>query len=226
MKNKEVAEIFRGIAEILEIQDENPFRIRAYLKAAQNIESLNRDIARVAEKDELEDIPGIGEDLAEKIKEIIKSGKLKFYERLKKKVPHGITVLMSVPGLGPKTARVLYEKLKIRSIRDLEKAALAHKISKLPGIKQKTEENILRGIALKRKARERMLLSQAMSTAEEFVRALEKLKEVKQIEPAGSLRRKKETVRDIDILVTSSKPEKIMDVFRRGPVIFYRFKTA
>jgi len=213
MKNKEVAEIFRAIAEILEIQDENPFRIRAYLKAAQNIESLNRDIAVIAEKDELEDIPGIGEDLAEKIKEIIKSGKLKFYERLKKKVPHGITVLMSVPGLGPKTSRVLYEKLKIRSIRDLEKAALSHKISKLPGIKQKTEENILRGIALRRKAGERMLLSHAISTAEEFVQVLKRIKEVKQIEPAGSLRRKKETVRDIDILVTSAKPEKIMDVF-------------
>ena len=101
MKNKEVAEIFREIAEILEIQEENPFRIRAYFKAAQNVESLGRDIAEVTEKDELEKIPGIGKDLSEKIKEIVKTGKLKFYEKLKDKIPEGLTILMSVPGLGP-----------------------------------------------------------------------------------------------------------------------------
>ncbi|MBU4140305.1 MAG: DNA polymerase/3'-5' exonuclease PolX [Candidatus Omnitrophica bacterium] len=213
MKNKEVAEIFRQIAEILEIQEENPFRIRAYLKAAQNVESLSRDVAEVAEKDELEKIPGVGKDLAEKIKEIVKTGKLKFYEQLKDNIPEGLTILMSVPGLGPKTAKLLFDELKIKNIEGLEKAARAHKISALPGIKEKTEENILRGIALIRKAKERMSLAQAMATAAEFVQALRKLKEVKQIEPAGSLRRRKETVRDIDILVTSSQPEKIMDVF-------------
>ena len=213
MRNKEVAQIFRQIAEILEIQDESPFRIRAYLKAAQNVESLSRDIAEIAKKDELEKIPGIGKDLAEKIKEIVKTGKLKFYEQLKDEIPEGLTVLMSVPGLGPKTAKLLYDKLKIKNIKDLEKAAQAHKISTLPGIREKTEENILRGIVLIKQAKERMSLAQALSIAEEFIRALKKLKEVKQIEPAGSLRRRKETVRDIDILVTSSKAKKIMDVF-------------
>ena len=110
MRNKEIAEVFRQIVEILEIQGENPFRIRAYLKTAQNIEFLSRDIADIAAKDELEEIPGVGKDLAGKIKELLKSGKLKFYEQLKKKIPKGLTVLMSVPGLGPKTAKLLYEE--------------------------------------------------------------------------------------------------------------------
>lgn len=219
MKNKEVAEIFRQIAEILEIQDENPFRIRAYLKAAQNIESLGRDIAEIARKDELEKIPGIGRDLAEKIKEIVKTGKLKFYEQLKDDIPEGLTVLMSIPGIGPKTAKLLYDKLKIKNIKDLEKAATKHKISALPGIKEKTEENILRGIALKKKAKERIPLAQALSIYGELEEPLKKLKEVKEIAPAGSLRRRKETVRDIDILVTSSHPEKIMDVFTKLPQV-------
>ncbi len=219
MKNKEVAEIFRQIAEILEIQDENPFRIRAYLKAAQNIESLGRDVADLSEQDELEKIPGIGKDLAQKIKEIVKTGRLKFYERLEDNIPEGLTVLMSVPGLGPKTAKLLYDKLKIKNLKDLEKAASTHKIRRLTGVKEKTEENILRGIALTKKTKERMLLSQAMSTATEFVQTLKKLKEVRQIESAGSLRRRKETVRDIDILVTSSKPTRIMDVFTKLPQV-------
>ena len=219
MRNKEVAEVFRQIAEILEIQGENPFRIRAYLKAAQNIESLSRDIADLAEKDELEEIPGVGEDLAGKIKELLKSGKLKFYEQLKKRIPKGLTVLMSVPGLGPKTAKLLYDELKIKSIKGLEQAVRRHKISTLPGIKQKTEENILRGIALIKKSKQRMPLALAISAADEFVQPLKKLKEAKEVQPAGSLRRKKETVRDIDILVTSSKPQKIMDVFTALPQV-------
>lgn len=219
MKNREVAEIFRQIAEILEIQDEDPFRIRAYYKAAQNIESLGRDIAEIVEKEELEKIPGVGKDLAEKIKEIVRTGRLGFYEKLKDEIPEGLTLLMSVPGLGPKTSKLLYDKLKIRNIKGLEKAARTHKISGLPGIKEKTEENILRGIALIKKAKERMLLAQALSVSEEFIQALKKIKEVKQIEPAGSLRRRKETVRDVDILVTSSKAQKVMEVFTKLPQI-------
>lgn len=219
MKNKEVAEVFRQIAEILEIQDENSFRIRAYFKAAQNIESLGRDIAEVAKGGELEKIPGIGKDLAQKVEEIVKMGKLKFYEQLRDRIPEGLTLLMSVPGLGPKTAKLLYDQLKIKNIQDLEKAARAHKISGLAGIKEKTEENILRGIGLIKKSKERMSLAQALSCAEEFVTSLRKLKEVKQIEPAGSLRRRKETVRDIDILVTSAKPAKIMELFTKLPQV-------
>ncbi|MBN2097020.1 MAG: DNA polymerase/3'-5' exonuclease PolX [Candidatus Omnitrophica bacterium] len=215
MKNKAVAEIFRQIGEILEIQGENPFRIRAYLRAAQSIESLNRDIAKLAAEEKLKEIPGIGKDLAEKIKEIVNTGKLKFYEQLRDSVPEGLTLLMSVPGIGPKSAKLLYEHLKIRNINDLEQQALAHQIRILPGFKEKTEENILRGIALIKKAKERMPLAVALATAEEFTDSLKKIKQVEQIEPAGSLRRRKETVRDIDILVSSRQPKKIMDTFTK-----------
>jgi len=213
MRNKEIAKLFRQIAQDLEVLEENPFRIRAYLKAAQSIESLSEDIAEVARKDHLEQIPGIGKDLAAKIKEILKTGRLKFLDQLKKRVPEGLTLLLSIPGLGPKTAKLLYDELKIKNIQQLEKAVRTHKISSLAGMKEKTEENISRGIALIKKAKERMLLAEATSLANEFIQKLKKLKEIKQIQPAGSLRRNKETVRDIDILVTSSKPDKVMNVF-------------
>ncbi|MFC1698451.1 DNA polymerase/3'-5' exonuclease PolX [Candidatus Omnitrophota bacterium] len=219
MKNKEVAQIFRQIAEILEIQDQNPFRIRAYLKAAQNIESLPQAVEDLAAKEALEQIPGIGQDLAEKIKEIVNTGKLKFYQELCDNIPEGLTILMSVPGVGPKTAKTLYDKLNVRSLKHLEQAVSKHQIRDLPGFKEKTEENIRRGIALVKKAKERMPLAQAKAIADEFTGALAKLKEIKQIEPAGSLRRKKETVRDIDILITSVRPKKVMDVFTQLPQV-------
>lgn len=213
VKNKAVAQIFRQIAELLEILGENSFRIRAYYKAAQNIESFTRDIERAAEKGELEQIPGIGKDLADKIEEIVKTGKLKFFEKLKKKIPQGLTLITSIPGLGPKTAKLLYEKLQIKNIGQLEKAARTHKVSQLSGIKEKTEENILRGITLIKTVQSRMLLSEGLFFANEFIQKLKKLRQVQQIQLAGSLRRGKETVKDIDILVASSRPESIMNVF-------------
>ncbi|NQS99746.1 MAG: DNA polymerase III, partial [Candidatus Omnitrophica bacterium] len=219
MKNRQVAKIFRQVAEILEIQSENPFRIRAYLKAAQNIESLSQDLADLTANNELEKIPGVGKDLAEKIKEIVSTGRLKLYEQLEDNIPEGLTILMSVPGLGPKTARRLYEELNIKDIKDLERAVKGKRLSGLPGIKNKTEENILRGIALIKKAKARMPLLQALSIAGEFVRELNKIKGVRQIEPAGSLRRRKETVRDIDLLITSAQGEKVNKAFIKLPQI-------
>lgn len=213
MRNKEVAGIFRDTGEILKIRGENPFRIRAYFKAARNIESLGQDVSEIAAQDKLAEIPGVGRDLAEKIKEILTTGKLGLLEGLQQDVPPGMTLLMTIPGIGPKTAALLYEKLKIKDIGELEQAALNHQISGLPGIKERTEENILRGIALRKKADERMLLSIAGAAADELVRALKQLKEVEQIEAAGSLRRGKETVRDIDILIASGHSAEIMRYF-------------
>lgn len=237
MRNLEVAEIFKKIAEILEIKQDNPFRIRAYQRAAQNLEGLTEDIEKLAQEDKLESIPGIGKDLAEKIKQILKTGSFKQYEALKKEVPKGLVELLSVPSIGPKTAKLLYEELKIKNIQDLERQAKAGKLRTLPGLREKTEENILRGIELIKKGRERMLLAQALSVADEFISALKRLPEVKKISPAGSLRRMKETVRDIDILVTSpcpvrntkysqrnkisngTRPQKVMDVFTGLPQV-------
>jgi len=217
VKNKLVAKIFRDIAEILEIKGENYFRIRAYEKASQNIESLPDDIEAFVKEDKLKDIPGIGKDLEEKIKEIVSTEKLDYLEKLKKDIPEGLIEILNVPGIGPKTAKLLYEKLDIQDVVMLERMAHAGKIRDLEGMGEKTEENILAGIELLKKTRERLDLKVAMDVAEGFVTQLEKLKDVKKINPAGSLRRMKDTVRDIDVLISSSNPQKIMDVFTTLP---------
>ena len=217
MKNQEIANIFRQIAQILEIKGDNPFRIRAYERAAQNVESIPEDIETFVREDRLTTIPGIGKDLEEKIKEIVSTGKLKFLEGLKKDIPDGLIDILSVPGLGPKTAKVLHEKLGIEDLVMLERMAHAGKIRKLPGMKEKTEENILRGIEIIKRGRSRMDLKTAADVSEAFISRLKKLKGVEKIDAAGSLRRMKETIRDIDILVSSKDPEKVMDVFTTLP---------
>lgn len=219
MKNAEVAAFFEDIASLLEIKNDNPFKIRAYRRAAQNIITMTEDIEAVAKEGRLEDIPGIGKDLAAKIREIITTGRLKHYEELKKKVPPPILDLMAIPGVGPRTATILYEKLNVKNIAQLEKAARAHRIRTLPHFRDKTEENILRGIELVKKRSERMTLQEALNTADEFISKLKKLPEVELITAAGSLRRMKETVRDIDILATSVNSKKVMGAFVNLPMV-------
>ncbi|MFH1889112.1 MAG: DNA polymerase/3'-5' exonuclease PolX [Candidatus Omnitrophota bacterium] len=213
MRNSEISAIFREIAKILEIKGGNVFRIRAYERAAQNIEGLTDDIEVIVKRDTLTDIPGIGKDLSERIVEFLRTGKIKIYEDLKKSIPKGLLDILNIPSIGPKTARLLYEELRIRGVSDLEKAIKKNKLEGIYGIKEKTIENIKKGIVLLKKGRERMTLAQAIQVADEFVSALKRLSEVKNIAVAGSLRRQKETVRDIDILVISDKPKKVMDAF-------------
>jgi DNA polymerase (family 10) len=219
MKNQEVVKVFNDIADILEIKGENPFRIRAYRKAAQNIESLSQDIESLIEKKGLEEIPGIGKDLAQKIEEIISTGSLKFYEDLKKEVPEGLIELLSVPSLGPKTSKLLYDKLRIKNIEDLEESAKSHKLLKVPGIREKTEENILRGIEMLKRGKERQPLGRVLPMADEIVNALEVSKNVRRVSLAGSLRRMKDTIKDIDILATSQNPAKVMKTFVNLPQV-------
>lgn len=217
MKNQEVARIFNEIADILEIKGENPFRIRAYRRAAQNIEGLAKDVAEMS-AEELQAIPGIGADLADKIKEYVNTGRLGFYEGLKKEVPPGLVKLLSVPGLGPKTAKLLFEKLKITDIDDLERFAKEGKLRGLPGIQAKTEENILKGIAMLRRHRGRFPIGRVLPIANEIIKGLREKAPVKELSVAGSLRRWKETIKDIDILATSGDPKKVMDVFVHLPI--------
>ncbi|MFA6282013.1 MAG: DNA polymerase/3'-5' exonuclease PolX [Candidatus Omnitrophota bacterium] len=219
MKNQEVSRIFREIAKILELKGENIFRIRAYEHAAQSVDDLEEPIERAAEKGLLTEIPGIGKDLAEKIKEIIKTDKLKYLEELKKQTPQGLVKMMEIPSLGPKTVKKLYEELKIDTIEKLEKAAQSGKLENLEGIKEKTEENILRGIELVKKGSERKPINFAINVAETFIAGLKSIKEIEGIEVAGSLRRRKETVKDIDILVTSKNPKPVMDKFVKLPSV-------
>jgi DNA polymerase (family X) len=220
LENQEFAKIFYEMAELLEMGEENPFRIRAYQKAAQNIESLTENIGSTYKKSGikgLENIPGIGKGIAEHIEELIKTGKLKPHKQLLKKFPRSLVDLMSVPGLGPKTVILLHKKLKIDSMEKLEKAAKNGELEKVPGIRAKKIQNILSGIELKKRNIGRFSIGTALPYAEAIVASLKELKEVDRIVPCGSLRRAKETIGDIDILITSRKPEKVMDAFVKLP---------
>ncbi|HQO38674.1 MAG TPA: DNA polymerase/3'-5' exonuclease PolX [Candidatus Omnitrophota bacterium] len=218
MKNQLVSRIFRDIARLLEIKGENIFRIRAYDRAAQAVENLGGDIEQAVSRNTLTDIPGIGKDLADKIREIVATGSLQFYEDLKQTLPAGTLELLAIPSVGPKTAQMLAKELRIRSIGDLEKAIADHKLDTLPGIKEKTIENISKGIALVKRGQERLPLVRAQAVAEEFVRELQQLPQVEKIVCAGSLRRQKETVRDIDILVMAKDAQPVMDAFTSSPL--------
>ncbi len=214
MENLLISKIFRDFAKILEIKGDNPFRVRAYERAAQNIENLtNAELNDFIQEGRLREIPGIGEDLASKIAEIAATGRLASYEDLKKTIPEGVLDLINIPSVGPRTARLLYEQLKVKSIADLENAIKKDRLRGIFGIKERTIQNIRKGLELVKKGRGRMLLSEAEDFARKYTGFLKEIPKIKKISAAGSLRRQKETVRDIDMLVISDSPGEIMDKF-------------
>jgi len=216
MKNLEIARIFYEIADILEVQKVE-FKPRAYRNAARSIEELTEDIAEIEKRGELRKIPGVGEAIAKKIEEILKTGKLEYFEALKKEMPFDMEGLVSVEGLGAKKAYRLYEELGIRNVEELEKAAQQGKIRALSGFGETSEKKILQGIeALKRRGK-RMLLWEAIILSNQIIRRLKQVRGVERVEPVGSLRRMKETVGDLDILAISSKPKEVMDAFTSMP---------
>jgi DNA polymerase (family 10) len=219
MKNNEVAALFRELADMLEIQGENPFRIRAYQKASQTIEALGEDIEAVAARGELASLPGIGKDLAAKIEEILSSGRLAALEDMRQKVPSGLLEILAVPGLGPKMAKRLYDELGIRGLDDLERAAREGKLQTLSGIRAKTEAKILHGIDLFRKGRERVPLGFVLPIAEDIQRSIAAQCRIEHISPAGSVRRMRETVKDLDILVVARPDQPVMEAFLSRPDI-------
>ena len=209
------------IGEYLEMQDV-AFKPRAYEKAAQTIESLAEDAGDIYKKGglkALENIPGIGVSIAEKIEELLKTGKCQEHELLKKKTPVDLANLTKVEGLGPKKIKVLYQKLKIKNIGDLEKAAKAGKIAALEGFGEKSEQNILKGLEFLKKGSGRFPLPLIMGNIMELRNRLKSLKDVERLEVAGSVRRYKETVGDADILVISKNPKPIMDYFVSMPEV-------
>jgi DNA polymerase (family 10) len=228
--NEEIANIFYEIADILEMKEVR-WKPQAYRKAARALESLDKDVKDIynnkGEKG-LEDISGVGKAIAKKIIQYIKKGKVDKYEKLKKFIPRGVEKLMKVPGLGAKTSLKFYKKLGIKSIEDLEKAAKQHKIRDLEGFKSKTEENILKNIKFIKKTKGRKLLGHVLPTAKKIESELQDLREVKKAVVGGSVRRKKETVGDLDILVelktNSKKKEKedsnhIVDYFINRDIV-------
>jgi len=217
MQNRAIAAMFNDIGDMLEIKEESPFRITAYRRAARALEDIGEDVAAIAGRGELLKIPGVGKGTAEKIQEFLQTGTCKYYEELRGSLPAGITTLMSVPEVGPKTAMMLNEKLRITTIEELEKAAKDGLVRKLPRMGAKTEENILKGIALIRRTKERQPIGRVLPQAQEILDTLRGLKDVKEIALAGSLRRMKETIGDVDIVVTSAKADRVMDTFTTMP---------
>lgn len=216
MINQQVARLFNEMADLLELKGENPFRVRAYRRAAQTIDGLPEDIALMPEERLLE-LPGIGKDLAAKIKEYAASEKIAAHDKLAKDLPPGVLNMLSIPGLGPKTAKLLFDKLNIKDIEELEAFAKEHRLSVLPGIKEKTEENILKGIAMLKRGRERQPLGKVLPLARELLEQLQNKAPATKLCLAGSLRRWKESIKDIDILATSRDAKKVMKVFVKLP---------
>lgn len=213
MKKDEIAAILDEIHVLLELQGENPFKVRAYQTAARALEALEKDLGEIIEGEGLESIKGIGKALAEKIETLYYKGSLKYYEDLKSSIEIGLIEMLEIPGLGPKKIKAMYDKLGINSIKTLELACTEGKIAKLEGFGEKTQEKILMGIKNKKAYGQRHLWWDANEIIQPIIEGLKKVPEVKKIEAAGSLRRKLETVGDLDILVASEEPKVVMEWF-------------
>src|SRR5213082_13753 len=215
MQNPDIARLFDEVADLLEIQDANPFRVRAYRNAARTIRDFPEPIAERVRSGvkHLTDIPGIGEDLAEKITDIVTTGELPLRKQLAAKLPAGLLDLLRIPGLGPKRVKLLYKKLKVKSAADLAAALDKGRIQKLKGFGPKIEEKMRAGLGQAQVTERRMLLNEAETQATAGVAYLQAGGAVRQIAVAGSYRRRRETIGDLDILVTSDDSARVMDRF-------------
>ena len=219
MRNLEVAQILREIGVLLEIKGENRFRVLAYQEAARKIENWPEAIELLAKEGKLRDISGIGEGLAAKIDEYLRTGKIEYYEELTKETPRELIQLTEIPGVGPKIARQLYSDLGIVNIEQLEQAIQEHRLQNLPGFGIKSEEKIRKGIDIIKKSTGRMLLGYALPLAEEVITFLRENNQIDNISTAGSLRRMKETIGDIDILASTADAERMMETFTKLPMV-------
>lgn len=226
--NREVATILREMAMLYEMQGIQ-FKPRAYERAAQSIESLGENVQELYMEQgtsALDAIPGVGKGIADHLAELFRTGHFKEYEDLKKEVPVDIAGLTSIPGVGPKTVQTLFKKLRIRNIDDLEKAAREGKISKLPHFKERTEKKILKGIEFQRQSGKRFILGFIAPDVERLRTMISQIPEVDRVEIAGSYRRRKETIGDIDILILSGKPKRVMAAILTLPFVAYVFGSG
>lgn len=211
--NQEVARLLDDIGDMLEILGDNPFRVRAHHRAADSIRSSVEDIIALVHAKRLTELPAVGQGLAERIEELVNTGRMSYYEELKEQVPPRILELMQINGVGPKKAKVFYDELQVTNADELMEAAKKGRVRVLKGMSSRTEENIIKGIEMMRAGRERMLLSEAFPLAISFVDMLRERQRVEEADIAGSLRRMKETIGDIDILATGADPGEIIDYF-------------
>ncbi|MDE2345981.1 MAG: DNA polymerase/3'-5' exonuclease PolX [Gammaproteobacteria bacterium] len=212
--NAEIAELFNRYADLLEIQDANPFRVRAYRNAARVVGASSRAVSElVAEGRDLDELPGIGKDLAAKIEVIVHTGRLPQLEQLEKQVPGSLSDLMRLPGLGPKRVKLLYRELDIRSHEDLQRAARSGQLTALPGFGEKTAARILASLEHRSTGPQRFKLADAEQIASPLLKYLQGIHGVKRVEVAGSFRRRCATVGDLDILVTATRDSQVMAKF-------------
>ena len=219
VKNREIAAILYEMAELLELHAENRFKIIAYSKAARAIESLKEDIIQVCRENRLQSIPGVGKAIAQKVEEYLRTGRIQSHQELLAQTPSGQAELLKISGLGPKTIFMLHEKLNITNLDDLEKAAMEHRIRRLPRMGETREKNIQRSIERYKKRSQRILYSTAEPIVNEILNYLGGMAGLEHITAAGSFRRGKETVGDIDILATATRPEEVVASFVRMPMV-------
>ncbi len=217
MDNRQLAETFTLIADLSEIKGEVIYKTLAYRKAAESLAGLGRDVNEYWKEGKLREIPGVGEAIASKIDELLRTGKLQFLEKLKKEVPPGLAEWLKVPSLGPKKAGMIWKALKITTLPELEKAARAGKLRDLPGMGAKSESAILAGIESLSRRSGRIPLGRAWPLAQEITSQLKRVKGVIAAEPAGSLRRMRSTIGDIDVLVAARDSAPVMEAFTKLP---------
>lgn len=221
MQNDQIARLFDQLADLLEIQKANPFRVRAYRNASRTISALSESASAIVADDDarLTDLDGIGKDLAKKIEVIVETGSLPQLEELKEQIPPGVVDMLRIPGIGPKKVSAMFEELGIDSLESLKAAAEAGEIAKLKGFGKKTEQLILDNIDRAASADERVQLAEAKADADRIVADLLQLDEVEQASVAGSCRRRRETVGDLDVLVTSTTSAAPMDALAAHPLV-------
>lgn len=219
VRNFVVARLFYEVATLLEVNDESRFRVRAWQRAAQTLETLGEDVAAVAARGGLTALPGIGRELAARIEEYLATGRIAVLETLRGGLPPRFLTLLEIRGLGPRTARLLWERLGVDSVERLEEVCRDGSVLTVPGVQRKTCENVLKGIALWRAGRARTPLSRAREVAARVVETLRAHGGVERIEVAGSLRRLRETVRDVDVLVTSTEPTRVIATLSEMPSV-------
>ena len=219
MDKEKVAEVLVEIGTLLELQGENPFKTRAYGNAARTLEGLSEPLSQLVAEKRLGEIKGIGEALEQKITELVETGKLKYYEDLKASIAPGLVEMLDIPGLGPKKIQAMHKKLGVDSIAKLEAACKAGKVAELEGFGEKTQTNILEGIERKRQYASKHRLGDALAAAEPLLESLRQHPEVIRCSTAGSLRRFKEVIGDIDLLASSKKPVEVIGYFAEQPGI-------
>ena len=219
MDKSQIAEILAEIGTLLELKGEVVFKTRAYATAARTIESLGEPLDKIIAENRLGEIKGIGEALQKKITELAATGKLAYYDELKASIPPGLLEMLQIPGLGPKKVKALHDKLGLQTVAELEAACAAGKVGALDGFGEKTQANIIEGIQRRRAYASRHLVSQALPIAESLLDALRSHPDVIRCGSAGSLRRRREVIGDIDLLASSKKPGNVLEFFTHQPAV-------